>query len=359
MVDKETLKNKIGQMLIVGFQGAELKPGDPIVQAIQSQNIGGVILFDYNYQTQTYDHNIRSPQQLKTLTQQLQNYTKQAASAHGTTLLPLIISVDYEGGKVNRLKENDGFPKTKSAAEIGRGSLQEAQRYADQMAKTLQGAGVNLNFAPVLDVEVNPNNPIIGKLDRSFSNDPQKVIEYAAIFSKAYQKHGILCAYKHFPGHGSSTGDTHAGFVDVTHTWQKEKELAPYQRLLQEPYHCPVVMTAHVVNDDLDNNGYPASISEKITTGMLRKELNFDGVVITDDMQMKAITDNYGLKEAVVLAINAGADMMIFGNQLVSKPQDPQQIVDIIYQAVQTGQISEARIDEAYQRIMKLKALLH
>lgn len=339
-----TLKDKIGQMLVIGFNGMALKPNDAIVQAILAQRIGGVILFDYHFQTNTHDHNIKNPQQLKHLTEQLQSYAKQ----------PLFISIDYEGGRVTRLKENAGFPKTLSAADIGLGSDEQANQYAQQMAKTLKEAGININFAPVLDVNVNPNNPIIGQLGRSFSSDPQKVIHYAAIFSKAYQEHGILCAYKHFPGHGSSTGDTHVGFVDVTQTW-KEYELEPFKQLLQQPYACPVVMTAHVVHLGLDNKGYPASLSAAITTGLLRDKLNFDGVVVTDDLQMKAIADNYSVEDAVRLAVNAGADLLVFGNQLESAPQDPQQIVDIIYQDVMAGTISESRIDEAYQRIMKLK----
>lgn len=358
MANEITLKDKIGQMLIIGFKGTELKPDDPIVQAILAQSIGGVILFDYDFQTKTFEHNIKSPEQLQTLTQQLQTYAKQAAITRKNNLSKLIISTDYEGGKVNRLKESYGFPNTLSAAEIGQGTDQQAQQYAQQMATTLQEAGINLNFAPLLDVNVNSDNPIIGKIGRSFSSDPKKVVEYAAIFSKTYQDYGILCAYKHFPGHGSSTKDTHAGFVDVTQTWQAQ-ELDPYKQLLQQPYRCPMIMTAHVVHYGLDSKGYPASISASITTDLLRKELNFDGVVVTDDMQMKAITDNYGLVEAIKLAVNAGADMLIFGNQLVAMPQDPQQLVDIIYNDVKSGQISEARIDEAYQRIMKLKALLH
>lgn len=352
-----TLKEKIGQMLVIGFKGTEINPDSAIVQSVLSQSIGGVILFDYDFQTKTYDHNIKNPEQLKRLTTDLQQYAKQAAMKNNNDLTPLFISIDYEGGKVNRLKENYGFPKTLSAADIGLGSYEQANQYAEQMAVTLQNEGININFAPVIDVNVNPDNPVIGKLGRSFSADPKKVVDYAAIFSKAYQKHGILCAYKHFPGHGSSTGDTHDGFVDVTQTW-KEYELDPYKELLQQSYGCPMVMTAHVVHYGLDSRGYPASISTAMTKELLRDKLNFDGVVVTDDMQMKAITDNFGLDEAVKLAVNAGADILIFGNQLVSTPQDPQQIVEMIYQDVKSGKIAESRIDEAYQHIMKLKSNL-
>ncbi len=353
MTNEITLKDKIGQMLIVGFQGVALTPDAPIVQAILAQRLGGVILFDFDYQTKTDGKNIQSPQQVQALTQQLREYAKQAAIIKKNYLSNLLIGVDYEGGSVNRLKEKYGFPKTYSAAEMGQSTLGQVQQYAEQMAMTLQKAGINLNFAPLLDVNVNPNNPIIGKLGRSFSDDPQKVIECATLFSKAYRDHGIRCVYKHFPGHGSSTGDTHAGFVDVTQTWEV-KELEPYQSLLQQP--DAAVMTAHVVHTGLDSNGYPASLSAHMTTDLLRKKLHFDGVVMTDDMQMKAITDHYSVTDAVTLAINAGADMLIFGNQLTAA-QDPQQLVDIIYDAVQSGRITTARIEEAYGRVVGWKGL--
>ena len=350
-----TLKEKISQMLLIGFKGITLKPDDAIVRSILSQHIGGVILFDYDYQSKIPDRNIQSPEQLRALTQQLQTYAKQAAAVKQNDLFPLFIGIDYEGGKVNRLKEVYGFPPAPSAAEIGKGSPGAAQQQAEIMAVTLKKAGINLNFAPVLDVNVNPDNPAIVKLDRSFSTDPQKVTNYAAIFAKAYRDHGILCAYKHFPGHGSSTQDTHHTFVDVTDTW-KEEELVPYQSLFKNPDTCSIVMTAHVVNRKYDD--CPASISTPIITELLRNTLHFKGAVVTDDMQMKGITDRYGLALAVKMAVNAGADLLIFGNQLVTTPQDPEQVVNIIYDAVQAGEIKESRIDEAFGRISALKIFL-
>jgi beta-N-acetylhexosaminidase len=351
------LKQKIGQMLILGFKGSELKPNDAIVQSILRQQIGGVILFDYDYPSKTYDRNIKNPSQLKKLTAALQGYSKQAALQHKNELAPLLISIDYEGGDVNRLCENYGFPKTFSAVELARETPKQVYAEAEKMAKTLQKAGVNLNFAPLIDVNVNPNNPIIGKKDRSFSSDPHKVAEYAGLFSKAYEEHGILCTYKHFPGHGSSTGDTHEGFVDVTDTW-KDYELEPYRELLRQTYACPLIMTAHVVHRGLDPKGYPASLSSAMTHGLLREKLHFKGVVVSDDLQMKAITDHYTQDEAIRLAINAGADILIFCNQLSPTTQEAEPLVEKIYQDVMDGKISENRIDEAYERIMKLKRKL-
>lgn len=344
-------------MLMIGFKGTELHSDDAIVRAILAQQIGGVILFDYDFPTKTYDHNIKDPQQLKNLTAELQAYTQKAAIKNKNNLTPLFIGIDYEGGRVNRLKEKYGFPKTLSAVDISLLSKDQAKDYARQMAITLKNEGINLNFAPVVDVNINPDNPVIGKLGRSFSSDPKKVIEYAALFSKAYADQGVLCAYKHFPGHGSSTGDTHAGFVDVTQTW-KESELQPYQQLLQQSVSCPAVMTAHIVHTGLDKNGYPASLSKAITQKLLRDQIDANVLVVTDDLQMKAITDHYGVNEAVRLAVNAGADILVFGNQLQSTWQDPKEIIDIIYQDVMTHQISEQRINDAYQRIMKLKKQL-
>jgi len=345
------LKEKIGQMLLIGFKGTKIQASDAIVKAIVAQQIGGVILFDYDFGTKTYDRNIQSPAQLKNLTQQLQSYAMKNAT------YPLFIGIDYEGGKVNRLKESYGFPATLSAADIHERGEETARQYAKQMAKILQEVGVNINFSPVVDINVNPDNPVIGKLARSFSDDPKEVTKYARIFSAAYKANNILCSYKHFPGHGSSTGDTHSGFVDVTETW-KAYELDPYANLLPQSDDCQMVMTAHVVHYKLDSKGYPASLSYEMTTQLLREKLHFNGVVITDDLQMKAITDNYGLADAVRLAINAGADILVFGNQLASM-QDPREIVEMIYQDVQTGKISVERIDESYQRIIKLKQQIH
>lgn len=355
----DALKIKIGQMLIIGFNGMTILPDDAIAKAILAQEIGGVVLFDYDFKTKTFEHNIKNPQQLKELTASLQNYARDAARLHHNTLVPLLIGVDYEGGNVNRLKERYGFPKTFSAAEIGAMNENAAKIAAQQMAETLKAAGINLNFAPVLDVNVNPDNPIIAKLGRSFSTSAKKVAVYASIFAQTYAEYGIACAFKHFPGHGSSTGDTHAGFVDVTQTWVRD-ELLPYQELLnsQSLSACPMVMTAHVVHRGLDEAGNPASLSYEMTTKLLRNQLKFSGVIVTDDLQMKAITTQYGVHEAVRMAVNAGADILLFGNQLVDRMQDPKEIVEMIYQDVMDGKIAQSRIEESFERIVKLKAQL-
>lgn len=349
-----SLRDKIGQMIIVGFDGKKVDLQSPVVQSIDKENIGGVILFDYNVQTEKFDKNIESPVQLTKLNQSLQRYTKRANQLHHRPLLPLLISVDYEGGQVNRLSPQYGFPETVSAAKAGTMKIGEVSPLAHQMAQTLKSTGFNVNLAPVVDVNVNPKNPIIGLRERSFSADPKLVALHAELYTQQFLSKKIQCAYKHFPGHGSSDTDSHLGFVDVTNTWQSY-ELEPYAKLFSKDKSCGMVMTAHIINRNLDDSGLPATLSHKILTNLLREQLNFDGVIITDDMQMDAIDQYFGVKESVILAVNAGADMLIFGNQLSEKFEDPAAIIDIIEDAVHAGTISEQRINESYQRIVTLK----
>lgn len=350
-----SLRDKIGQMLIIGFEGSHVDKQSTIVKTIQKHNIGGVILFDYNPKTKQFDKNIESPEQVRQLNTTLQRTNQRAQLKYHRPSLPLLISVDYEGGTIGtRLNPSQGFPETFSAAKVGQMSLNEVDKIAETMAITLQDAGFNVNFAPVVDVNVNPDSPIIGKVNRSFSETPDEVTKYAGIYSHAYLSHNVQCAYKHFPGHGSATGDSHLGFVDVSGTWQA-KELEPYEQLLGQDQSCNIVMTAHLVNRQLDESGLPATLSHKILTGLLRKKLNFKGVIITDDMQMKAISDHYPLERAITLAVNAGTDMMIFGNQLSDVPQDPEELINIIESKVRSGEISEQRINEAYRHIRAMK----
>lgn len=343
-------------MLIIGFDGKEIDSSSWIVEQIRAHYLGGVILFDYNPKTMNYDKNIASPEQVLKLNTSLQAVAREVAEAKQYPVLPLLISVDYEGGNVNRLKASYGFPETISPAEMGLESAEEIERIASDMALTLKSSGFNLGFAPVVDLNNNHENPIIGQLSRAFSADAQHVAVCAEHFMKGFSRHKIHGAYKHFPGHGSSTTDSHLGFVDVTDTWQAD-ELLPYQRLSEVPG-CQMIMTAHIVNRMLDDSGLPATLSNKILTGILRRELNYDGIIITDDMQMKAISDFYGTEQSLTLAINAGADMFIFGNQLSNIPQEPIEIIDIIERQVNLGIISSVRIEESYQRIKKFKQAL-
>lgn len=360
-IEATLMKEKIGQMLILGFDGFELEPNSPIGLAIQNRQIGGVILFDYDFKKKSYQRNIKNPTQLKRLTTALQNMAKKADQYRANSAessYPLIIAVDYEGGAVDRLNSRYGFPKTYSAQQFSKLPAEQAEQQAKNMAKTLVSSGINVNFAPVIDLLYGPET-FIAQKERSFSSNPEKVEKIAQLFSCNYRKAGIACAYKHFPGHGSAVGDTHLGFVDVTDTWQK-KELEPYQYLLAEQDACPIVMTAHVVNRNLDPSGKPATLSKAIIQGKLRNEIGFQGIVCTDCMQMKAIADNYSLSEALKLSINAGADMLIFSNQQSPIWQNPAAVIELIYAHVKSGEIKPSRIESAYQRIIHLKnKLLH
>ena len=340
---KVSLDAKIGQMLKVGFRGLSVDEQSPVVEDIQKYHIGGVVLFDYDVPKDTALRNIASPQQVQELTQDLQQFTR----------IPLIIAIDQEGGRVARLKPKHGFDPTVSAQYLG--SLQDAdstQKYARQTGETLSELGINTNLAPVVDINLNPKNPVIGGIERSFSEDPEIVTEQAETYIETLHEYGIITTLKHFPGHGSSKDDSHLGVVDVTDYWQQE-ELVPYRNLI-ESGSADIVMTAHIFNAKLDST-YPATLSKPIITGILRDSLGFEGVVMSDDLQMKAIRTQFGLKETIKLSIQAGVDMLSFANNSIFDAEIAGKAHRIIKELIEEGAISEDRIDESYRRIMELK----
>lgn len=355
------LEVKIGQMLLAGFRGLQVNLTHPVIDDIKNNHLGGVILFDYDLPTKKAERNIKSDQQVKKLTEDLQSFS---------TLLPLFVAIDYEGGRINRLNEQYGFPPTRSHQELGEShDIKQTYRQASKMAHTLSQLGINLNFSPVVDVKVNPNNPVIAKRQRSFSANPQVVSQHALEFIKAHHEYGVLCVPKHFPGHGSSNTDSHFGMVDVTKTWSP-RELEPYAYLIREGL-ADAIMTAHVFNARLDSQ-YPATLSKATITELLRghstmatsfiKELgqkiplNYDGVIFSDDIRMKAITSKYDFKMALQKAIDAGIDILIIGNNTeVFEENLVTRTVAMIKQLIEEGQLSEARIDESYQRILRMK----
>jgi len=333
-----TLDFKIGQMLMMGFSGAALTNGNPVMADVRDRHIGGVLLFDTN---------IESPAQLKRLTADLQ-----ALSAP----TPLFIALDQEGGNVARLKPQYGFAPTVSQQYLGNlNDLTTTQRYAESTATALAEHGINMNLAPVVDLNVNPNNPVIGRLGRSFSADPAVVTAHSEQVIATHWAHRVYCTLKHFPGHGSSLADSHLGFVDVTGTWSRT-ELQPYEDILRMGL-CDIVMTAHIFNAHLDRD-LPATLSHKTITGLLREELGFNGVVITDDIQMKAITANYSFDTAIQLAVKAGVDMIMIGDNRLNGPNTTAHAIAVIKEMVSSGAIPADRIDESYARIMTLKGYL-
>ena len=341
----DSLSYQAAQMLMIGFQGTDLSQNEHIVSDVKVLNIGGVILFEYDLPSKSRPRNISSSQQLQKLCADLQQLTDNK----------LFISIDQEGGKVNRLKTNYGFPATVSAHYLGQLDNADSTRfYADRMAKTLSDCGINLNFAPCIDLNINKNCPVIGKVERSFSDNPDRVVKHAEIFVEAHRTHGVLSCLKHFPGHGSSKEDSHDGFTDITNTWQ-EVELQPYSTMISSGM-CDAVMSSHVFNANLDAD-YPGTLSQKIITTMLRDSIGWDGCIFSDDMNMGAITKNFGLKESIALAINAGVDVLIFSNNS-SEGYDPllaQKALNAILDLVDEGIITEERIEESYRRIMRMK----
>ncbi|MHC4337718.1 MAG: glycoside hydrolase family 3 protein [Planctomycetota bacterium] len=341
-----SLDVKIGQMIMVGFRGLDVGDDSPVIRDIVERHIGGVILYDYDVPANTPIRNIKSPAQLKQLTAKLQ-----AASD-----IPLFIAIDQEGGKVSRLKESAGFVPTLSARYLGSvNDLPLTCRQAARVAQTLAELGININLAPVVDLNVNRDNPIIGRLGRSFSADPEIVTAHAAEFIKAHHEYRVLCALKHFPGHGSSTQDSHLGLTDITKTWSS-KELIPYENLIGQGL-VDVIMTAHVYHGSLDPN-FPATLSNPILTDLLRDQLFYDGVIISDCMQMRAITDHYGFETALQTAIKAGVDIILISNNSIFEEDAASRAIATIKSLIKEGKITPQRIDQSYRRIQKLKEKL-
>ncbi len=338
---RDSLDIKIGQMILIGMPGA--KVDSTVLDEVKSGKVGSLIYFEKNI-----------PQSSSAFAA----FKKMSWTYQKAATIPLFICIDQEGGKVNRLKEKYGFTRSISAAAIGKfKSLDSVRFYAEATAATLAGLGINVNFAPCVDLAVNPTNPVIVKPERSYSNNEDTVILYAKEVIKEHRKFGVITALKHFPGHGSSKDDTHLGLADVTNTWT-ERELKPYQVLIDSGY-ADGVMTSHIVNKNLDHSALPGTLSKPILDSLLRKKLGYQGVVFTDDMQMKAIANNYGLEEAIRLAVNAGVDIMCFSNNIQGvQDRTVDKVHDIIKNFVTSGAIPQSRIDESFKRIMKLKGSL-
>ncbi len=337
----DSLDIKIGQMILIGFAGTSVDSA--VLKDIEKGKVGSIIIFEKNI-----------PKTNSFVALKKINWTYQHAAA-----IPLFISIDQEGGKVNRLKDKYGFPKSITAFEMGKNaSLDSVRFYSEATASTLAGLGINVNFAPVVDLIANLDNPIIAKFGRGFSANEDSVTIMAKEVIKKHREMNVITALKHFPGHGSSLADTHLGVADVTNTWN-ERELKPYQSLIDSGY-ADAIMTSHIVNMNLDKTGKPGTLSYDMLTEMLRNQLHFNGVIFTDDMQMHAITENYGLEEAIRLAINGGVDIMTFSNNIQgSDVRTVDRVHEIIKKMVADGVIKKERIDESFKRIMKLKERLN
>lgn len=344
----DVIRSKAARLLMVGFRGSEITPDNPVNGYLKDLGVGAIVLFDVDLTTsaQLGSRNITSPEQLKKLTSDIQAISRN----------PILIAVDQEGGLVQRLKPAYGWEKLASAKEAGQGGEEAVRAQGALAARQLSEAGVNLNLAPVADLDY-ANCPAIGKIDRAYSANPAEVEKYCHIFMQEHAKQGIATTLKHFPGHGSAVNDTHRGFTDVTSTWH-ENELEPFKGLINSG-DAEAIMTAHIFNKNLDPD-YPASLSKKITTDLLREKLGFKGLIITDDLYMEAVKDNYPVEEFIVLAINSGADLLCIGNNLATgfEKDRPQLLTDIITKAVKRGKIPYQRILDANQHLDDMLAKL-
>lgn len=341
----QSLADMAGQMVMVGFAGksADDKGVLAVRDDLAAGRIGGVMFLR---------RNVGDRQSVRAINAELA-----AAAPKG---LPALISLDQEGGRITRLTPAVGFVETPTAASLGRGGdLDVASRDYGAMARSLHDWGFNLNFGPVVDLNLNPDNPIIARYNRAYGADPALVAAFGARFVEAHRLSGVLTALKHFPGHGSSLGDTHEGFVDVTGRWQPV-ELEPYRALIAAGL-VDMVMVSHLYHADFATPGepeLPASLSPVWISDVLRGKLGFRGVVVTDDLEMGAVRSHFGLRDRIVRAVLAGNDILLFSNTAAYRSEIGAQIQRILVESAEADPRVKARIVESYQRIVALKARL-
>jgi beta-N-acetylhexosaminidase len=333
------LRAAIGQMLVIGFRGTTTnsKSFQRVVAQAQAGEISGVIWFG---------RNVTDRGAITAMNRELRR-------AAGDSFL---VAIDQEGGRIERLTAAVGFPEIPSARTIARGDDRQALARYTELGSKLHDWGFNLNLGPVVDLDSNPSNPIIGRLGRSYSADPATVTRYAIAFVSGHRDAGVLTALKHFPGHGSSTNDSHKGAVDVSRTWN-DKELAPYRDMNDLGY-ADIVMTAHVINRGLSGDSRPATLSKAVLTDVLRNKIGFRGVIMTDDLQMGAL-DRYGdSSQRAIAAVRAGADLLVFANDRTYEPEIAAKVTASLLDAASGDAALAARILDAAKRINAMKARL-
>jgi len=337
------LNPRLGELLLVGFHGTALQDNADLDRLLCETRVAGVILFA---------RNIVDAAQTARLTRDL------TARARACTGRPLLVAVDAEGGQVMRLGPAAGWTATLSHQDLGQaGDLAQTELEARRIGGMLRDAGINWNLAPVIDVGYNPANPVIVGVGRSFGANPKLVAAQARAYIAGMHAAGILTAVKHFPGHGSSVDDSHAGFVDVTDTARPEVELVPYRLLLAEGV-VDAVMTAHVFNRHLDA-WVPATLSRPTIDGVLRSELGWRGVVVSDDMRMGAIEQHYGAGDAAVRALRAGVDLILIADdRLPGDRSASAETLEAIRRALRRGRLPAGQVDEALARIAALRSRL-
>ena len=337
------LNPRLGELLLVGFHGTTLQDNAALDRLLCETRVAGVILFA---------RNIVDAAQTARLTRGL------TARARACTGRPLLVAVDAEGGRVMRLGPAAGWTATLSHQDLGQaGDLAETVLEARRIGGMLRDAGINWNLAPVIDVGYNPANPVIVGVGRSFGANPKLVAAQARAYIAGMHAAGILTAVKHFPGHGSSVDDSHAGFVDVTDTARPDVELVPYRLLLAEGV-VDAVMTAHVYNRHLDA-WVPATLSRPTIDGVLRSQLGWRGVVVSDDMRMGAIEQHYGAGDAAVRALRAGVDLILIADdRLPGDRSASAETLEAIRRALRRGRLPAGQVEEALARIAALRSRL-
>ena len=338
----QSLDQMAGQMIIVGFKGDDA--GDASVKAMAAEiaagTLGGVMYLKPN---------VKSLGAVKAM-----NAAFRAASPD----LPPFLTLDQEGGAVERLTSEVGFTELPNAETIAKDdSPAEAEKVYAGMAKGLKNEGFTVNFGPVADLNINPDNQIIAKYGRSFGKSGKTVTAYDEAFVEAHHDAGLLTALKHFPGHGSSTADSHAGFVDISKTWSPT-ELDPYKSLFAGGYD-DFVMVGHLYHKDYtgtDGAKLPASLSPDWIDGVLRGQLKFAGVVISDDLEMGAIRKQFDLHDTIVRAVNAGVDVLLFSNTAAYSPDLPDKVRGILVAEAKADPAFAAKVSASYARIVAMKA---
>lgn len=337
-----TLEEKIGQKLVVGFRCSKLQDEPQLEDLLRQGLLGGIILFKRDLQT-GQSRNLIDHAQIKKLINDIK----------GSSKLPIFVTIDQEGGNVTRLNSSNGFTDFPSAYEIGtKGDLNSAKEIYQQVAQTLYETGFNVNFAPVLDLCINTKNQVIFARGRCFSEYPEKVATFGQIHIESHLERKILPVAKHFPGHGSSFGDTHLGWVDISTTW-KQVELVPY-KILSKANKLPAVMVGHLFNKNIDPI-YPATFSRIWIEEVLRKQIEFNGLIFSDDLQMKAISENFSLEEVVELSFISGIDVLVFANQMEYNPNIVNEIIDIVKNLLNEGKIKISQIDKSVEKIIDYK----
>ncbi|RUT47166.1 beta-N-acetylhexosaminidase [Paenibacillus anaericanus] len=322
-----SLEQKVGQLFMCGFD--DTKPNDAILSLINDYHIGGV-----NY----FRRNASSPEQVATLSADLQQ-------ASG---IPLLISIDQEGGMVAGIEKGVTLMPGNMAIGATR-DIEAAHKAAFIAGRELRAMGINMDFAPCLDVNNNPDNPVIGV--RSYGESPSLVATMGCAAIKGYQEAGVTATTKHFPGHGDTNADSHHELPLVGHDRKRlhEVELVPFKQAIASG--VDAVMTAHVIFPAYEDQDIPATLSHKILTGLLRTELGFEGIITTDCLEMNAIQKGIGVGLGAVMAIEAGADLVLISHQISLQTEG----IEAVLAAVRSGRISEARIEESVERLLKLK----